>query len=248
MSSSTDRVAVVTGGTRGIGLATARSLAEEGCAVVVVGRQDQLRAQDVAAELKERYSVGALGLVADAADSSAILNVYRRVRSDFGRLDVLVNNAGVFRHALIGMISDDLVEETLAVNVSGVIHHLQAATRLMRRSGGGSIVNMTSIMGRVGAEGQVAYSASKAAVIGVTLSAAKELAGAGIRVNAVAPGYIDTDMTNSLGEDPEERLASIGMGRFGTPEDVARVVEFLASDLSEYVTGQVIGVDGGMLI
>jgi 3-oxoacyl-[acyl-carrier protein] reductase len=171
------------------------------------------------------------------------------VFSAFGRLDVLVNNAGVLKDALIGMVSDDVLEDTFRINTFGAIHHLQAASRLMQRSGGGSIINMTSIIGVVGNEGQIAYGSPKAALIGLTKSAAKELAPRGVRVNAVAPGFIDTDMSRSLPADKyADRVASIKMGRVGTPEDVADVVLFLASDLSRYVTGQVIGVDGGMVI
>lgn len=244
----TGRVAVVTGGTRGIGRASADVLATHGATVVVVGRSDVSAARTVAAEIARGHGTPALGLVADSADSIAIGEVYKCVRAEFGRLDVLVNNAGVLSDALVGMLTDDLIDTTLAVNTAGPIHHLQGAARLMRKSGG-SIINLTSIIGRCGNAGQVVYSASKAAVIGMTYSAAKELAPAGIRVNAVAPGFIDTDMTRGLPRDKyAERVASIKMGRIGTPDDVARAVLFLASDLSSYVTGQVLGVDGGMLV
>ncbi len=244
----TCRVAVVTGGTRGIGRASATLLAAHGATVVVVGRTDLDAAQSAAAEIASEHGATALGLVADASESTQIREVYKRVRAEFGRLDVLVNNAGILSDALVGMLTDDLVDTTLAVNTAGPIHHLQGAARLMRKSGG-SIINLTSIIGRNGNVGQVVYAASKAAVIGMTYSAAKELAPAGIRVNAVAPGFIDTDMTRDLSDDTyAERVASIKMGRIGTPEDVARAILFLASDLSSYVTGQVLGVDGGMLV
>lgn len=242
----TGHVAVVTGASRGIGAASARVLAAAGAELIVLGREDGADLQAVREELSTVTSV-----VAWACDSSKpedIRETYRRIRSDFGRLDVLVNNAGAMTGAFIGTITEDLIDQTLAVNTSGPILHLQAASRLMRKSGG-SIVNMTSIIGRKGNPGQVVYAASKAAVIGMTLSAAKELASKGIRVNAIAPGFIDTDMTSALPPDNRERtLASIGLGRAGTPEDVAKVVLFLASDMSAYLTGQVIGVDGGMLI
>lgn len=242
------RVAVVTGGTRGIGWATARLLASHGASVVVVGRADSTSAMTAATNLNADFGRPALGAVADSSDPDAIKALYKQVRSEFGRLDVLVNNAGILRDALVGMIDDDLVTETLAVNTAGPIHHLQAAARLMRRNGG-SIINVSSIIGRRGNVGQVVYSASKAAVIGMTLAAAKELAPRGIRVNAVAPGFIDTDMTRALPPEKfDERVASVAMGRAGTPDDVAQTILFLASDLSTYVTGQVLGVDGGMLI
>lgn len=167
----------------------------------------------------------------------------------FGRLDILVNNAGILRDGLIGMVPDVDIRETLGVNVIGTINCIQAGTRLLHRSGGGSIINLASIIGVRGNKGQIVYSASKGAVITTTLSAAKELAAKGIRVNAIAPGYVDTDMIKSVPPETHAQvLASIGMGRIGSPDDVANVALFLSSDLSCYVTGQVIGVDGGMLI
>lgn len=244
----TGRVALVTGGTRGIGLASAQLLADHGASVVVVGRADTTQAENCAAELTAATGQACLGLVADAGDPAAIRALYQTVRSEMGRLDILVNNAGILRDALIGMVDDELVDTTLAVNTAGPIHHLQAAARLMRK-GGGSIINVSSIIGHRGNVGQLVYGASKAAVIGMTLSAAKELAPRGIRVNAIAPGFIDTDMTRALPPEKfQERVDSVAMGRAGTADDVAKAVLFLASDLAAYVTGQVLGVDGGMLI
>jgi 3-oxoacyl-[acyl-carrier protein] reductase len=172
----------------------------------------------------------------------------RTILSRHKRLDILVNNAGIMRAAFIGMISADDIDRTIATNLTGLIHLIQSASRLMARLGG-SIVNLSSIVGTKGAAGQLVYAASKAGIIGATLAAAKELAPKGIRVNAVAPGYIDTDMTAKLGDEVRlQTLKSIGLGRAGTAEDVADAVLFLASDLSRYVTGQVLGVDGGMTI
>jgi len=216
--------------------------------MVIVSGRDQARADKRAAELRASgYRSSAL--VLDVTDSKQIQESYRRLAQEFGRLEVLVNNAGILQDALLGMIPDATLRQTFAVNSDAVILNMQQAARLMQRAKKGSIVNLTSIIGRAGNQGQVVYGASKAAVIGATLSAAKELAPFGIRVNAVAPGFIDTDMTRSLPEEKyRERIDSIKMKRIGTPEDVAKVVVFVASDLASYVTGQVIGVDGGMLI
>ena len=237
----TGRVGFVTGGTRGIGLATARLLAEHGAQVVIAGTDEQ-RTREVADVF------GGLGVACDSRDPNQISAAYRTIRAEFGRLDFLVNNAGVMQAGLVGMISPETIDEVLGINTKGPILHLQAAARMMRKDGG-SIVNVSSIMGVRGKAGQAVYAASKAAIIGLTTSAAKELAPRNIRVNAVAPGFIETDMTTAL--DPEkfsERMDSIAMGRIGTPQDVAGAVLFLVSDLSAYVTGQVLGVDGGMLV
>lgn len=241
----TGRVALITGASRGIGLAAARRLADQGASVVLVARQigepvlDMFAGVDPARLLLIEGDVG----VADFSQA-AVKQVFSRYR----RLDILVNNAGIMRPAVTGMISDADIHESLQTNVAGVVHFTQAAVRLMARTGG-SIVNLSSIVGVRGVAGQLVYAASKAGVIGATLAAAKELARHNIRVNAVAPGFIETALTEGLSpEIKAETLRSIGLARPGTAEEVADVILFLASDLSRYVTGQVIGVDGGMVI
>jgi 3-oxoacyl-[acyl-carrier protein] reductase len=241
------KVAFVTGSTRGIGWGIAERFAEEGATVVLHGRSPDQVAERVQA-LRDR-GAAASGAVGDVAEPSCSSTALREIFAEHRRLDVLVNNAGVLEGAYLGMIAADAAERLFEVNALGVLHMMQGASRLMARGGGGSIVNISSIVGAAGYAGQVAYAGSKAAVIGMTKAAAKELAARRIRVNAIAPGLIDTDMTKELTPEVHaERLAGILMGRIGTPEDVAGAAVFFASDLSAYVTGQVLGVDGGMLI
>lgn len=243
------RVALITGGTRGIGFATAEALAAQGADIVLVGRTDSTHANEQAEVLVKRYGIRAIGRACDVAVPTAVSSLYSEVFKLFKRLDVLVNNAGILRESVIGMIQEELLEQVLEVNVAGQIRNLQLAARIMQRRGTGAIINVSSIVGLRGNVGQTVYSASKAAILGLTLSAAKELAPSGIRVNAVAPGFIETDMMSTL--SPETRaltVANIPLKRPGTPSEVADVILFLASDLSRYITGQVLGVDGGMVI
>ncbi len=243
------RIAFVTGSTRGIGWAVACAFARAGASVILNGRSDQAALDARVDELAAFGGADHSGLLCDVADPAAVRDAFQGIFRARRRLDVLVNNAGILRDALLGMIPPELVQTTLAVNAAGPIYCLQEAARLMSRARAGSIVNVTSIIGNTGNVGQAVYGASKAAVIGLTRSAAKELAPRNIRVNAIAPGFIRTDMTRALPEATyAERVASVKMGRVGEPEDVANAALFLASDLSAYVTGQVIGVDGGMLI
>ncbi|HET9646422.1 MAG TPA: SDR family NAD(P)-dependent oxidoreductase [Burkholderiaceae bacterium] len=243
------KVCLVTGGSRGIGRDSARLLALSGANVILVGRDEQALFQAAQEINREAGAELARPRVCDVTDEAAVRDLYQAVFKSFKRLDVLVANAGVLDDALIGMVSRPQIERVFSVNTFGVLYCAQYASRLMARSGGGSIVNITSIIGTHGNPGQAVYGGSKAAVIGITKSLAKELAPQNVRVNAVAPGFIDTDMTRGLPRDKyEARARSIGMGRVGTPQDVAKVVLFLASDLSSYVTGQIIGVDGAMVI
>ena len=243
------KVALVTGSSRGIGRAIATALAEHGAAVVLNGRLASSELLEFARELSDKHHTRCESAPADVSDSQQVSAMMQSVFKSFGRLDILVNNAGILRDGLIGMINESDVRSTLGVNVIGTINCIQAGTRLLQRSGGGSIINMTSIIGVRGNKGQLVYGASKGAVIAATLSAAKELASKAIRVNAIAPGYIDTDMIKNVPPEPDARVrASSAMGRVGKPEDIANVALFLSSDLSRYVTGQVIGVDGGLNI
>jgi 3-oxoacyl-[acyl-carrier protein] reductase len=244
-----DKVAFITGSTRGIGWATAREFARHGATVILNHRASATLLEERARELEAEFHVTVMGLVADATESPAVKNCYLEIFRRFKRLDILVNNAGILKDGLLGMISDETMRAVIATNLLGSLVHLQEASRLMARSRQGSIINLSSIMGRFGSEGQTVYAASKAAVIGMTMAAAKELAPKNIRVNAVAPGFIDTEMTRQLAPEKfEQRLAGIRMGRIGAPEEVANVIVFLASDMASYVTGQVLGVDGGMIV
>lgn len=242
------RVALVTGAVEGIGWETAKLLASAGASVALVGRIDDDRLHARIAELRDG-GADVEGLAADVTDPAAVKACYQEAFKRWKRLDVLVANAGILGDARLGMIADDLLEQTLNTNLAGAIRHLQAAARLMGRNGAGSIIMVSSIVGIRGNVGQVPYAASKAGVVGAALSAAKELAPSGIRVNVVAPGYIRTRMISHLSpEVHEERLASIPWGRPGEPAEVGRAILFLASDLSGYITGQILGVDGGMVL
>ena len=242
------KIALVTGAGRGIGLAIARRFAAEGAQVFLVGR-DPAQLAPLAQQLGEESGQPCQALAGDVSDPESVKQLFRALFAQTKRLDILVNNAGILDDALLGMVTPAQIARTFATNSYSVLYCSQYAARLMQRNGGGSIINLASIIGRVGNAGQSVYGGSKAAVIGMTQSLAKELAAQQIRVNAIAPGFIDTDMAHSLSEEKfAERLASIAMGRIGAADEVAGTALYLASDLSSYVTGQVIGVDGGMLI
>ncbi len=238
----------VTGASRGIGRQAAMMLAAAGADLALAAR-DQEALISLKEHIEATYGSQILTLVYDIQDEQATKEAFRQIKKQFGHLDGLINNAGILESRLLGMIDQASMQHTLSINLAASIIHLQYAARLMKSQRSGSIVNLSSIMGTQGSEGQVLYSASKAGIIGATRSAAKELAPYGIRVNAIAPGFIRTDLATVLPEEKyNERLDSIKMGRIGEPEEVAGTVLFLCSELSTYVTGQIIGVDGGMVI
>jgi 3-oxoacyl-[acyl-carrier protein] reductase len=241
------KVALVTGATRGIGFAIAQKLAANGATVLVNGRSQQ--SLDSAIEKLADADCLCTPLLFDVSQPNAVKEAFQQLFKQHKQLDILVNNAGILDDALLGMVSAKQLEESYQTNVFGPLYCAQYASRLMARKKSGSIINMASIVGSVGNAGQSVYAGTKSALIGMTQSMAKELAANNIRVNAIAPGFIDTDMARSLSETVfAQRVDSIAMKRIGTPEDVANVALFLASSLSSYVTGQIIGVDGGMLI
>lgn len=244
-----DKIAVVTGAARGIGLATTIELARQGATVVMLGRTEESLATACLTVKQEVKEARIEPIICDVSEPGSVRDAFQEIFKKYKKLNVLVSNAGVLDDALIGMVTPKQIEQTFSTNTYSVLYCAQYASRLIARSGGGSIINVSSIIGTNGNVGQAVYSGSKAAVIGITKSLAKELAPQNIRVNAIAPGFIETDMAKSIGpEKYQERLKSIKMGRPGSAADVANVALFLASDLSSYVTGQVVGVDGGMLI
>ena len=243
------KVCLVTGSARGIGLASAKKLATHGATVILTGRSIADLKNNVELINSQQGREAASFHACDVTDDAQVKDLFQAVFKSHKRLDVMVANAGVLDDALIGMVTRSQIERVFSVNTFGVLFCAQYASRLMGRNRSGSIINISSIIGTNGNIGQTVYGGSKAAVLGITKSLAKELAPQGIRVNTVAPGFIDTDMTKGLPEDKyRERMASIGMGRVGTVEDIANAVLFLSSDLSSYITGQTLGVDGGMLI
>ncbi len=241
-----DKIAVVTGASRGIGRGVALALAREGAMVVVNYNGSKERADEVVAEI-EKNGGKAVAIRCYVSDFEHAKEFFTGVVKEYGRIDVLVNNAGITRDNLLMKMSEEEFQDVIQTNLAGVFHGVKFVTRPMMKQRQGRIINMASVSGIMGNMGQANYSASKAGVIGLTKAAAKELSSRSITVNAVAPGFIATDMTDKLSETvKEEACKTIPLGAFGTVEDVAEAVVFLASDKAKYITGQVLCVDGGI--
>lgn len=240
------KIAVVTGASRGIGKAIAKKLAAQGASVVINYNGSADKAEEVKTEI-ESAGGKAMVMQCNVADFAACEQFIKEIVDTFGRIDILVNNAGITRDGLMMRMSEADFADVIDTNLKGTFHCIRFASRQMMKQRSGRIINMSSVVGVAGNAGQVNYSASKAGVIGMTKSAAKELASRGITVNAIAPGFIETDMTNALSDKVKEAtLAQIPLARLGQGEDIAAAAAFLASDEAAYITGQVLHVDGGM--
>lgn len=244
----TGKIAVVTGAARGIGRAIALALAEEGAEVVINYHHSEERSMAVKEEIEARGGKAAV-MQCDVSDYESCEKFVSAVAEMYGHIDIWVNNAGITKDQLLMRMSEEAFDEVIETNLKGTFQCMRFVSRVMVKQRCGRIINLSSVVGIAGNAGQVNYAASKAGVIGMTKSAAKELAGRGITVNAVAPGFIETEMTSVLSEKVQEQAKNqIPLGHFGTPEDVANAVVFLASEQAKYITGQVLQVDGGMVM
>ena len=242
MGKLTGKKAIVTGASRGIGLAIATELAREGADVAILSTSVK---EDLAAKLSSELGVQVKSYACNVADSETVQSVFKQIIADMGTVDILVNNAGITRDGLLMRMKDEDFDAVIATNLRSVFLCTRAVARTMMGNRSGHIVNVSSINALRGQAGQSNYAAAKAGVIGLTRTNAMELSSRGITVNAVAPGFIDTDMTAKLSPEVREKYAAqIPLGRLGQPEDVAKLVAFLASDDAKYITGQIIGVDG----
>ncbi|HHV44765.1 MAG TPA: 3-oxoacyl-[acyl-carrier-protein] reductase [Firmicutes bacterium] len=244
----TGRVALVTGGTRGIGKAITEALLQAGCQVAICGRNAKQLAETVQ-EFAATYHQQILGFPVDVTDWDSVEQLVAKVEGEWKAVDILVNNAGITQDSLLLRMTAAQWQQVIDVNLTGVFNCSKAVLRGMVKRRYGRIINITSVVGRMGNAGQANYAAAKAGVIGFTKSLAREVASRGITVNAIAPGFIESAMTDQLTEEQKKRLTDqIPMQRTGQPVDVANAVLFLASDLSAYITGQVLNVDGGLLM
>ena len=243
-----NKVALVTGGGRGIGRAISLELAARGATVIVNYNRSGAAADEVVARIEAKGGA-AISLRADVSDADQVASMFKAIATDYKSIDILVNNAGVTRDNVIMMMKPTDFDAVIETNLRSCWLCCKSAARTMMRKRSGSIVNITSVVGIAGNGGQTNYAASKAGIIGLTKSLAKELAARGVRVNAVAPGFVETDMTADLADEIKSRaIEAIPLGRMGATEDIARAVAFLASDDASYITGQTLVVDGGMVM
>lgn len=243
-----NKVALITGGSRGIGKEIALELAKNGVNIAITYANNLQKAKEVLDDIKS-YEVKAVAIKANVSVEEDVLQMIKTIEDELGTIDILVNNAGVTKDNLIIRMKEEDWDEVIDVNLKGTFLCTKAVSRIMMKKKYGKIINITSVVGIMGNAGQGNYSASKAGVIGFTKSMARELASRGIRVNAIAPGFIETDMTDVLKDEIKEAmLKSIPLNSFGNPKDIANLVVFLASEKSDYITGQVINVDGGMIM
>ena len=244
----TGKCAVVTGASRGIGRAIALQLASEGAKVVVNYSGSEQKAQEVVEEIKVNGGE-AIAVQANVADADSVQNLMKSALDTYGSIDILVNNAGITRDNLLMRMKDDEWDDVINTNLKGVFLCTKAVTRQMMKQRAGRIINISSIVGVAGNAGQANYVAAKAGVIGLTKTTAQELASRNILVNAIAPGFITTEMTEGLPEDLKEgMLKQIPLAKLGQPEDIAKAVVFFASDSANYITGQTLQIDGGMVM
>ncbi|NVJ01827.1 3-oxoacyl-[acyl-carrier-protein] reductase [Myxococcus sp. AM009] len=247
MSGFKDKVVLVTGGSRGIGRACAVAFAKAGASTVVISYAGNEAAAQETVALLQAEGAKAEAIRFDVSDSAACASAVDGIVKGHGRLDVLVNNAGVAVDGLVMRVKDEDWDKQLDTNLKGAFSLIRAASRPMMKQKGGAIINITSVVGEMGNGGQAAYSASKAGLIGLTKSVARELSSRNIRVNAVSPGFIGTDMTHQINDEMRQKmLEGIPLGRLGNPEEVAGAVVFLAGDAASYITGEVLKVNGGM--